>query len=124
MTDNDHSMIHHYAPIPDVVELATTPLSHPSKGSLTVIEFAKAGAGHHSCPPSMPASNLGGTCGDRSESAKGPTLSGGSVPTDMVRRRLVEIARIRTPSDEDVPRPTMDTSLFRHWGEKAHIGSG
>jgi hypothetical protein len=53
---------------------------------------------------------------------KGPTLSGGSVPTDMVARTLVEIARMRTPSDEDVPRPTVDTSLFRHRGEKARIG--
>jgi hypothetical protein len=39
--DNDHSMIHHYASIPDVFELTTTPLSHPSKGSPTVIEFAR-----------------------------------------------------------------------------------
>jgi hypothetical protein len=70
-TDNDHSMIHHYASIPDVFELTTTPLSHPSKGSPTVIEFAKAaGAGRHFCPPSTPASNLGDTCGDRYESAK------------------------------------------------------
>jgi hypothetical protein len=113
-------MIHHYASIPDVFELTTTPLSRSSKGSPTVIEFAKAGAGHHFCPPSTPASNLGDTCRDRYESAKGPILSGGSAPIDMVTRTLVEIARMRTPSNEDMPRPTMDTSLFRHGREGSH----
>jgi hypothetical protein len=34
-----------------------------SKGSLIVIEFAKAGAEHHFCRPSTPASNPGDTCG-------------------------------------------------------------
>jgi hypothetical protein len=115
-------MIHHYASIPDVFELTTTPLSRPSKGPPTVIEFARLERGitstllqRHRAP--------GDTCGDRYESTKRPTLSGRSVPTDMVTRTLVEIARMRTPSDEDVPRSTMDTSLFRHWGEKARIGS-
>ncbi|KAJ8592769.1 hypothetical protein M405DRAFT_931267 [Rhizopogon salebrosus TDB-379] len=70
VADNDHSMIHHYATIPDVFEFITTPLSRPSKGSPTVIEFAKAGAGHHFFPPSTPASNLGDTCGNRYGSAK------------------------------------------------------
>jgi hypothetical protein len=116
-------MTHHYATIPDVFELTTTPLSRPSKGSPTVVEFAKVGAVHHVCPPSTPASGLGYTCGDRYESTKGSTLSGRSVPTDMVTRTLVEIARMRTPSDEDMPRPTIDISLFRHWDEKARIGS-
>jgi hypothetical protein len=115
-------MIHHYASIPDVFELTTTPLSRPSKGSPTVIEFARLERGITSALLQRQRAT-GDTCGDRYESTKGPTLSGRSVPTDMVTRTLVEIARMRTPSDEDVPRSTMDTSLFRHWGEKARIGS-
>ncbi|KAJ8583031.1 hypothetical protein M405DRAFT_829613, partial [Rhizopogon salebrosus TDB-379] len=33
--------------------------------------------------------------------------------------KVVEIV----PSDKDVSRPSMDTSPFQHWGEKAPVGS-
>jgi hypothetical protein len=36
---------------------------------------------------------------------------------------VVEIVGTRTPWDKDVPHPSMDTSLFQHWGEKAPVGS-
>ncbi|KAJ8595212.1 hypothetical protein M405DRAFT_807659 [Rhizopogon salebrosus TDB-379] len=32
---------------------------------------------------------------------------------------VVEIVGTRTPWDKDVPHPSMDTSLFQHWSEKA-----
>ncbi|KAJ8587859.1 hypothetical protein M405DRAFT_820863, partial [Rhizopogon salebrosus TDB-379] len=69
---------------------AHTDLALPSlsKGSLIVIEFPKAGAEHHFCPPSTPVGNIGNTCGDRYESSKAPTVSGGLVPADMATRTL------------------------------------
>ncbi|KAJ8581804.1 hypothetical protein M405DRAFT_600620 [Rhizopogon salebrosus TDB-379] len=36
---------------------------------------------------------------------------------------VVGIVDMRTSSAKDVPRPSMDTSLFRYWGEKARVGS-
>ncbi|KAJ8583229.1 hypothetical protein M405DRAFT_829044 [Rhizopogon salebrosus TDB-379] len=48
------------------------------------------------------------------------TLSRGLVPADMVSQTSSEL---RTSSAKDAPRPSMDTSLFRYWGEKARIES-
>jgi hypothetical protein len=79
---------------------------------------------HHFYPPSMPASNLAGdTYGDRYESTKAPTLSGGLVPVDMVTRTM-GIVDMGTPSDKDVPRPSMDTSLFRHCADDEKVVLG
>ncbi|KAJ8587839.1 hypothetical protein M405DRAFT_820793 [Rhizopogon salebrosus TDB-379] len=63
---------------------AHTDLALPSlpKGSLIVIEFAKAGAEHHFCPPSTPVSNIGGHI------SKALTVSGGTLSRSSAHEML------------------------------------
>ncbi|KAJ8580810.1 hypothetical protein M405DRAFT_23451 [Rhizopogon salebrosus TDB-379] len=44
-------------------------------------------------------------------------------PSRHGNTNVVGIVDMRTSSAKDVRRPSMDTSLFRHWGEKARVGS-
>ncbi|KAJ8581433.1 hypothetical protein M405DRAFT_832549 [Rhizopogon salebrosus TDB-379] len=56
------------------------------------------------------------------QECKSANFIGWVGPVGYDNTNVVEIVGMRTPSDRDVPRPSMDTNLFQHRGEKAPIG--
>jgi hypothetical protein len=51
------------------------------------------------------------------ECGQGTNSIGWVGPSGHGNTNVVEIVGTETPSDKDVPRPSMDTSLFRHYTE-------
>ncbi|KAJ8583824.1 hypothetical protein M405DRAFT_827900, partial [Rhizopogon salebrosus TDB-379] len=56
------------------------------------------------------------------QECKGANSIGWVGPVGYGNTNVVEIIGMRTPSDKDVPHPSMDTNLFQHRGEKAPVG--